>query len=408
MEQISIRTENLQDWIREKLLLGKPLRDYLKSLVTPFNLVTGIILVAGLALLVLRYTNGLQAVLNPSNTYPWGLFIGFGLLGIVPLSATGFIMASMVYLFGLKEYRPLLRLSLLTGFLGYFFAVVFVFTDIGRSWRLPFPILVSHGTASVLFLVGWHVALYLTTQFVELFPPIFEWLDAEKLRKWSLKITIGATIFGVILSTLHQSALGALFLLMPGKVHPLWYSSYIPLYFFLSSIFAGLSMIILVSSLSKNFLRHRADASFLSNLDNLTLGMGKGAAVVLFAYFAMKLIGVAHGNHWALLSTGYGKWFMLEMLGFVLLPCFLFAVGYRNRDVRLLRFTSVLTIIGIFINRLNVALITFNWQLSHREYPKWTEYVVVVSLLTIGVLAYRWFVNRLPILRQHPSYQDNH
>ncbi|MDZ7260704.1 MAG: polysulfide reductase NrfD [candidate division KSB1 bacterium] len=408
MEEIAIQRGDFQAWVKEKLLLGKTLAEYIKSLFTPFNIVAGVILLAGLPLIVLRYVHGLHVIMNPSNFYPWGLFICFGLLGIVPLSATGYIMASAVYLFGLKEYRPLLRLALLTGFLGYFFAVVFIFMDIGRSWRLPFPMLVSYGPASVLFLVAWHVALYLTTQFVEFCPAIFEWLDAEKFRRWSLKVTIGATIFGVILSTLHQSALGALFLLMPGKVHPLWYSPYLPLFFFISSIFAGLSMIILVSTLSRRGLKDAADADFLMNLDDLTVGLGKAASVVLFTYFAMKVIGVAHGNHWSLLNTAYGHWFLVEMFLFVLLPCFLYASGYRNRDVQLIRLTSVLTIIGIFINRLNVSLIGFNWNLPHREFPKWTEYVVVITILTLGVLAYRWIVNRMPVLRQHPVYKTIH
>ena len=408
MEEIAIRTGIGQSWVREKIFMSKPFTEYVTSLLTPFNVVAAIILLCGLPLIVLRYAHGLTAILNPSNTYPWGLFICFGLLGIVPLSATGYIMASAVYLFGMKEYRPLLRLALLTGFLGYFFAVVFIFMDIGRSWRLPFPMLVSYGTASVLFLVAWHVALYLTTQFVEFCPAIFEWLGADRFRRWSLRVTIAATVFGVILSTLHQSALGALFLLMPGKVHPLWYSPYIPVFFFMSSIFAGISMIILVSALSRYALRERADADFLSNLDNLTLGLAKAASVVLFAYFAMKWVGVAHGNHWDLLNTSYGLWFLVEMFFFVLLPCFLYASGFRTRNTHLVRLTSVLTIIGIFINRLNVSLIGFNWNLPHREFPKWTEYVVVLTIITIGVLVYRWIVNRMPVLRKHPAYSDAH
>jgi Ni/Fe-hydrogenase subunit HybB-like protein len=408
MEEIAVHGKNAQSWAREKLFMDKTFAQYLKTLLTPFNIVTGLILLGGGYLIVLRYAHGLTVLMHPSNTYPWGLFICFGLLGIVPLSATGYIMASAVYLFGLKEYKSVLRLALLTGFLGYFLAVCFVLLDIGRSWRLPFPMLVSYGTASVLFLVGWHVALYLTTQFVEFCPAIFEWLGSERFRRWSLKVTIAATIFGVILSTLHQSALGALFLLMPGKVHPLWYSTYTPVLFFISSIFAGLSMIILVSTLSAKFLRKRADGDFLSNLDNLTIGMAKAASIVLFAYFGMKWIGVAHGHHWNLLNTSYGLWFLIEMFIFVLLPCLLYASGFRTRNVGLIRFTSVLTILGIFINRLNVSLIGFNWSLPDREYPKWTEYIVVITILTFGMLLYRWIVNRMPVLRKDPSYEDTH
>ena len=230
----------------------------------------------------------------------------------------------------------------------------------------------------------------------------------EIMHRRSALQTIAATIFGVILSTLHQSALGALFLLMPGKVHPLWYTTYIPVLFFMSSIFAGLSMIILVSALSRRYLGDRADSDFVSNLDNLTLGLDKAASVVLFAYFGMKWIGVAHGNHWNLLNTSYGFWFLVEMFVFVLLPCLLYVSGFRTRNVGLVRFTSVLTIIGIFINRLNISLINFNWALPHREFPKWTEYIVVLSILTFGVLLYRWIVNRMPVLRKHPIYGDEH
>ena len=117
MEEIAVHGKNAQSWAREKLFMDKTFAQYLKTLLTPFNIVTGLILLGGGYLIVLRYAHGLTVVMHPSNTYPWGLFICFGLLGIVPLSATGYIMASAVYLFGLKEYKSVLRLALLTGFL---------------------------------------------------------------------------------------------------------------------------------------------------------------------------------------------------------------------------------------------------------------------------------------------------
>ncbi|UCE20598.1 MAG: polysulfide reductase NrfD [Gemmatimonadota bacterium] len=381
--------------------MSKTFAQYMKSLFTPFNLITGLILLFGLSLIVLRYIQGLTVVMHPSNTYPWGLFIGFGLLCVVPLAAPGFVMASAVYLFGLREYRPLLRPAVLIGLLGYISAVVFLLIDLGRPWRLPYPMLVSYGTASILFFVSWSVASHVFLYLIEFFPAILGWLGETRFRRWISKLTVGAAMLVVMLSTLHQSGLGALFLLMPGKVHPLWYSPYLPVFFFISSIFAGLSMVILVSTLSAKLLRDRADVSFLANLDNLTLGLGKAASVVLFTYFAMKVVGIAHGSHWNFLSTPYGLWFLFEMVLFVLLPCFLFASGFRNRNVALIRFSSVITIVGLILNRLNVSIITFNWTLHHREYPKWTEYVIAVTIITIGVLVYRWIVNRMAVLREY-------
>jgi Ni/Fe-hydrogenase subunit HybB-like protein len=144
---------------------------------------------------------------------------------------------------------------------------------------------VGFGTASVLFLVAWHVATYLTVQLLEFSPAILEWLKARRVRKWATMITIGMTIAGIILSTLHQSALGAMFLLAPGKMHPLWYSQYLPVFFLSSSIYAALAMVIVVSTLGATFLRNKTDHNFLSNLDPLTIGLGKGAAVGIYVYF---------------------------------------------------------------------------------------------------------------------------
>jgi len=408
MSEYAKQTDTTQSWARERLFLGLSMTDYMKRLITPFNIIIGIIIIFGLVLIGIRFAQGLGAVTAASQDQPWGLFLAWGLFTGVPLSATGFVLGTAVYLFGLKQYRPVLNNALLLGFLGYLFAVIFLLIDLGRPWRLPYPMFVSFGTASVLFLVAWHVALYLSCQFLEFFPAIGEWGGWKTLRRWMLAITIGLTIFGVILSTLHQSALGAMFLLTLGKLHPLWYSPYIPALFFISAIAAGLCMVIFISFLTKHFLREHADSNYLASLDNITLGLGTATSFVLITYFALKLVALAHGHHWDLLNTPFGYWFLVEVIIFVLLPCFLFVYGGRKRKVGLVQFTALFTIIGIIINRLNVSLIALNWDLPQRELFNWKEFVIVIAVVAIQVLIYRWIVHRMPVLREHPEYKGEY
>ena len=183
MTEYAKQRDTSQSWAKEKLFLGLSIPEYMKQLVTPFNIIAGIIVGFGLILIAIRFSQGLGAVTAASQDQPWGLFLGWGLFSGVPLSATGFVLGTAVYLFGLKEYRPVVKNALLLGFLGYLFAVIFLLIDLGRPWRLPYPMFVSFGTASVLFLVAWHVALYLSVQFLEFFPSISEWGGWKTLRR---------------------------------------------------------------------------------------------------------------------------------------------------------------------------------------------------------------------------------
>ena len=404
MTTISGDLDGRRSWIREYLLLGMSFQDYLRSLKTPFNFIALIILCIGLPITVLRFSQGLEMVTNLTDDYPWGLWIGFDVLCGVALAAGGYCLASAVHIFGLKEYRPIVRPAVLTGFLGYFFVVVGLCFDLGRPWRLPYPIVVSYGVTSVMFLVGWHVFLYLTVQFLEFCPAIFEWLRWNKFLRWATRITIGATVFGVILSTLHQSALGAMFLMAPAKLHPLWYSAFIPVFFFISSMAAGLSMVIFESSLSHRIFSRQISHDDHHKFDGLVVGLGKAAAVVLFTYFCLKWIGVAHSNTWDLLGTSYGSLFLLELLGFVLLPMMMYIWGVRENSARIIRIAAVWSILGIIFNRLNVSIFAFNWQLADRYVPHWMEISITITIITVGLLTFRWIVNRMPVLYVHPEY----
>ena len=381
-----------------------------KSYLTPFNVFAGIVLVIGSVITVLRFTKGLGAVSNLSDNNPWGLWIGFDLLCGVALAAGGFVTSAAVYIFGMKRYHSAVRPAILTGFLGYALVVFALNYDVGRPWRLPYPFIVQQGTTSLLFEVGACVALYLTVLFIEFTPAAFEWLGLKKARNIVVRLTMLLTIFGVVLSTLHQSSLGALYLIAPSKLHPLWYSTYLPVYFFVSSIIAGLSMVLFESTLSHHYFKDKMDETHLKENTGVTLGFGKAASLVLAGYFTVKIIGLAISNNWHYLATGYGAWFLLELLGFVALPCFLYAVGVRDKNVKLIRWTAVLTVLGIVLNRLNISLIAFNWQLpsSERYFPHWMEIMVSVYIVVIGILVFRFIVTKMPILYEHPDYKETH
>lgn len=381
-----------------------------RSLLTPFNFVAAIIVVAGLIVTFLRFTQGLGPVTNLSDYNPWGIWIGFDLLVGVALAAGGFVTSAAVYIFGMKKYHSAVRPAILTGFLGYALVVVALHYDVGQPWRLPYPFLVQQGTTSLLFEVAACVALYLTVLFIEFSPAAMEWLGLKRARRIVVKLTLLLTIFGVVLSTLHQSSLGALYLIAQSKLHPLWYSSYLPVYFFVTAIIAGLSMVIFEATLSHRYFADKMDEEHLKEKDGVALGFGKAASFVLAGYFIIKVIGIAQANNWRLLMTGYGAWYLVELIGFVLLPCFFYAVGVRDKNLKMIKWTAGWTVLGIVINRLNISLIAFNYHLpsSERYFPHWMEITISVFVVTVGILIYRFIVTRMPILYSHPDFEDGH
>ncbi len=393
--------------LMEKLLLGLTLDQYLQQVVrNKFNWLLALIFAIGIPLIVYRFIFGLGSVTHSSYDYPWGLLLGFGLFCMVPLSASGFMLGTSVELFGRHDFEPIERLALLNGLLGYLFAVVYLLVDLGQPWRLAYPMVYSFGPAAVLFLVGWHVATYLSVQLAEVSTAFFEWIGFRRGYEFIRKGTVGLTVAGVILSTLHQGALGALFVYAPGKVHPLWYSaSFQWIHFFVSSIPAGLCMVICVSTVVIYTMKWRCDQRFIDNLDRITISLAKGAAMGLITYLFIKFLAVAHDNEWAYLTTGWGLWWLIEIGFGVILPLILLSIGIHHKNVNLCRIGALVTVLGVLLNRLNTSLITFNWHL-YQEVPHILEVIISITIFAIYIMTYRFILNRLPILYQFKSRAD--
>ncbi len=372
---------------------------------TPFNIISIPVIILGLVLIAIRFAKGIGSVTNLTQEVPWGLWIGFDVVTGVAFAGGAYVLTFMVYILKMDKYHSIVRITVLNGFLAYVFYAGALLLDLGRPWNVINPIIGNNfGTSSVLFLVAWHFLLYMMAELIEFSPAIAEWLGARRARKILSGMTIAAVIFGITLSTLHQSGLGALYLMAKEKIHPLWYSGFIPILFLVSSVFAGLSMVIFEGSIShKVFFSQISEKNHKSH-DGIVHGLSKICAGVMFAYLFLQLLVFIHGKRWEYINTPMGYWYLTEMIGFVVCPMLLFFYGYRKRHIPMIRIAAIVTMIGIIINRLNVTVIGFKWDSSSHYVPSWMEFVVTLTVIFIEIWVFRWVINRMPVLRESPSW----
>ncbi|MDH3252399.1 MAG: polysulfide reductase NrfD, partial [Ignavibacteria bacterium] len=253
------------------------------KLLTPFNIIAGAILLVAAVLLTIRFTQGLSSVTNLSQDFPWGIWIGFDVVTGVAFAGGAYVVTFMVYVLRLKQYHSIVRITVLNGFLAYVFYAGALLFDLGRPWNVINPIIGnSFGVSSVMFLVAWHFLLYMIAEFIEFSPAVAEWLGWKRVRRFLGSLTLGAVILGITLSTLHQSGLGALFLMAKNKIHPLWYTEFLPILFFVSSIFAGLSMVILEGSISQRVFKDQISPQHKLGHDGIVLGLARVCAGTMY------------------------------------------------------------------------------------------------------------------------------
>ena len=393
---------------------GKPIWTFLVSqlkpkgkYLTPFNIISVPIILLGFILITIRFIYGIGSVSNVTQDIPWGLWKGFNVVTGVAFAGGAYVITFMVYILNLKKYHSIVRVTVINGFLAYVFYAIALILDLGKPWNIVNPLIGNNfGVSSVLFLVAWHFVLYMIAQLIEFSPAIAEWLGTKRAHKILSKMTIATVIFGITLSTLHQSGLGALFLLAKEKIHPLWYSEFIPISFFVSSIFAGLSMVILEGSISYKVFDYQISSKNKGEHSDILHNISKICALTMLAYLFLQIITFVHGKHWDLITTPMGFWYLTEILGFVLVPMILFFYCYRKRNILLIKIASVLTIIGIILNRLNISIIGFRWDAVNHYYPSWMEVVVSLTIILVQIWIFRWIVRRLPVLRESPEWAN--
>ncbi len=373
------------------------MKRYLSKL-TFWNVVAAVILLAGAYSTAVRFFGGLGSATNLSDEFPWGLWIGFDILCGVGLAAGGFTLAAIVYIFNVKRFEPIIRPTILTAFLGYVLVIVALLFDLGRPLQIWHAIIMWN-PHSVMFEVAWCVMLYTTVLSLEFLPVVLEKFRLTKAIALLKKISIPLIILGVLLSTLHQSSLGSLYLIVPEKLYGLWYSAYLPVFFYVSAISAGCGMIILESFLSSRAFKRGLETSLLSEI-------GRVAVVMLAVYLTMRIVDLADRHAFSLLfqprMETYLYW--LEMSVGVLAPLVLLSQRRVRQSQNGLFASGVMLVVGFVLNRMNVGISGMEAWAGKSYFPSWMEISVTLSIVVVGFILFGLAAKYLPLF----SHDEEH
>jgi Ni/Fe-hydrogenase subunit HybB-like protein len=350
--------------------------------------------VAGISVLAWRFAVGLGASTNLRDDFPWGLWIGFDMITGIALAAGGFTMSFYIEVIGKERFHAFVRPAILTAFIGYLLAILGLLGDLGLPWRIYHPIYLWN-IHSFMFEVAWCVILYTTVLFIEFLPIPLERFGLQKPLRLVRKVMPVFIVLGIILSTLHQSSLGSLFLMMGHRLHALWWSPIIPVHFLLTAICVGFAMVAFEAILGSWLLKQPLDSKLLGDLM-------KPLPWLLLVALAVRLGDLAVRG--SLLAATEGSLqsytFLVELnLGLALPALLLFSRTWRENPGQL--FSAVmLVVLGVILNRVNVSILGM-FTPNSTYFPAWSEWVVSVGLVTLGILAVVFISENMPVHEEH-------
>jgi len=354
---------------------------------------------ASFAVAIARFSGGLAVTTNLTDGTPWGLWVGFDVMGGVALAAGGFVIAALVYCFRLEQLRPLVRPAVLTAFLGYVAVAVGLMFDLGRPWNIWRPMFFWQHH-SVLFEVAWCVMLYTTVLALEFLPVPLESSRFKTLYNLVRRVTLPLVILGIMLSTLHQSSLGSLFLITPGRVHPLWYSPLLPLIFFVSAVGLGMAMV-MVESRGTSWLYGKPSEHKLLNV------LAKPLAWVLLIYASIRVFDLIIRGHFATMFTGWeGVLFFFELTISALLPAALLFRGIAQRSSRALTLTAIMVVFGFILHRIDVGGVSGISITGASYFPSWQEVVITLGVVAGAVIVFLFFVENFRVYVPHGEGEE--
>ncbi len=357
----------------------------------------------GLVTVIARFGRGLGATTALNDATPWGFVNGFK-VAEVAMAAGGFTIAAVVYIFHLEKYRPILRATILMAFLWYGTFIIGLLCDLGLPWNIWKPIIYWQ-PHSVLFEVAWCVMLYTSVLALEFSPtilehpwfqqPVFHWL-----AKWLKRLTLPLVITGIVLSTLHQSSLGSLFLIMPFRLHPLWYSPLLPVLFFISAVAMGLMMVVMLEGFILPFLYDHP-----RRVDLLT-GLGRAAGWTLWGYLALRLGDLAlRGSLSLVLEGSWQSFLFLFEIGIgALLPALLLSLPALRTNRAGLATSAGLVITGMVLNRIATCGLAIYQAPGTAYFPTWLEFSMSAGIVAGAALVFLFLVENFNVLDGGEKY----
>jgi formate dehydrogenase iron-sulfur subunit len=393
----------------------------------------------GFILALYRFASGIGAASNLNQGYPWGFWIGFDVLAGIALAAGGFVVAGLMHMFGGEKYRPLVRPTILTAFLGYLLFILALMVDLGRPWTIWHMIIYWHHE-SPMFEVGWCVMMYTTILFLEFLPVVFEryqmdrvyavwrnvapWIAVALLVLFAIALTHSAAwviaiaavlvgfellvrfgaiyrdprmptmllMAGIMFSVLHQSSLGSLFLIVPHKLNAIWYSPILPLFFFVSAVAAGVAMVIVESTLSAWYFGREIEIALLRDVGHVLCWALFGTLALRGLDIVLRGIGTE-----LLVLTPQSVAFWIEVQAGLIVPLAILLTPDFADSARWLFWASLMVILGLLINRLNVAVVGITSTYGETYYPHWMEIAITAGIVAAGVLAYIFVCRNFPV-----------
>ncbi len=370
--------------------------DAKKPFFTVWRLILIAIFSAGAVATYLRFVVGWHAATNLSDAQPWGVWVGLSTLCGVGLSAGGFATAAAVYLLGMERYRPIVRPAILIAYLGYLSVCAGYVYELGLPW-LAWHAFIYYNPHSVLFDVCFCILMYTTVLTIEFAPAIVEKLPWKGFRDtfmhWHHRLAVAVVLAGVLLSSMHQSFLGGLFLIFKGKIYPLWYTPHLTTMFYLSAIPAGLAMVVIALYLSNRSLGTKVDPEIIKEVAWVISPM-----LILNLVWRMVDLVKHGGGPYLFLKRPETAYFWLEIALFVVIPVVMFNNRWIMKRPEGAYWTCAVVIAGFLTNRVNVSINSLERATNANYFPKWPEMAIVVMMITGTVLVFRWAVIYLDIL----------
>jgi len=256
--------------------------------------------------------------------------------------------------------------------------------------------------SSVMFEVAWCVMLYLTVLFLEFASYALEKFHWNKVLKLIRKALIPIYILGIILSTLHQSSLGSLFLILPTKMYPLWYSQYLPYYFYFSAISVGFAMIIFESYMSSRAFGHGLKFSLLSEISKITMVF---LSIILFVRI-FELVVTDKINYLFIPATETYMYYLEIIVGFIV-PIFLLSNKELRTSRKWLYIASVFVIAGFMLNRINVSITSIQRSSGVDYFPSAQEIGISIFIVTVGVWVFKLVSHYFPVFEHEVEETEN-